>query len=935
MKLVSTLVLCVLSVTAAAQFPLVRAVEVRTGQRRPAISRMAQDAQGLLWAATDEGLLRTDGDRVETMLAMEGDGITAMAPVQEGIIIATLDGALVHCTGERCDTLACDTTWRVHPITALAIDKHGVIWAATYGGGLLRIDRTERRSITHADGLPDDHVNDLDVLSDGRVVAATDQGLALFRDGRVEAVMSEREGAPDNLTLCVHASADGSVWAGTDRGGVFQWRLAEGPLAVLKFSTSWEMGPVRNVLAVGDMVWAGTDADGPIAVDLRLQQGAYRSRDAMGKAVKDLLVDHDGAVWWCDGTELLHRADPSILFVPEHEGLDLRRITALCTDAAGRIWFATAEGLFNHVAFFSEERTITRVPVPVDKRAGIISLAADNNGNVWAATFGNGVYKVQADGRVKHYTSADGLSNDNVLSVRSGERGIWFATLEGVSLYDADGFHRQPVQAGFVYDVAEAERIAYAATDGEGVWSWAEFGGGEHYGADSSFYTLVRDPQGRIWAAGSGTGFLPLLQPGLHPIAADRPPFDGELYAIGCSGGSLIAFGNTGVLAFDPKSGALRDVTAAFSLDGITAELNVVATDSSGALWFGCSKGLVRVRPTPAHFIGHIATALLSARLGNEVVRTDSTVSVDHDRNTLVVRFTGLHYADPGAVRFEYRLIGLDTTVNRTRDRELTFNALMPGDYIFGVRAYTGDGAGDAPWQEFRFSINLPWWRTAWAIAAGMVLLLLVAFVALRARERRIRYRDRMEQEKVRFQLDALRSQVDPHFLFNSFNALVELIESDPSIAVQHVEQLSIFFRNILQMRDRERISLQEEIALLENYVALEQRRFGNAIQVDIHVPDSLQHSGIVPLTLQLLVENALKHNTVVGRDVFIISVRATADHVEVSNPIRPRLTPPRSTGFGIQSITRRYAALTDRPVEVLREDGLFTVRIPLIEPEP
>ena len=197
------------------------------------------------------------------------------------------------------------------------------------------------------------------------------------------------------------------------------------------------------------------------------------------------------------------------------------------------------------------------------------------------------------------------------------------------------------------------------------------------------------------------------------------------------------------------------------------------------------------------------------------------------------------------------------------------------------------------------------------------------------------RYRDRLEKEKVRFQLDALRSQVDPHFLFNSFNALVELIETAPERAVEHVEQLSIFFRNILQVRERERITVGEELGLLANYFALEQRRFGDAIALDVHVDEDARARGIVPLTLQLLVENALKHNVVVGGSTFTVRIASTGDGIVVSNPLRPRSSPPRSTGFGLHSITTRYAALTDHPIEVRKDSTDFTVRIPLIDPAP
>lgn len=187
----------------------------------------------------------------------------------------------------------------------------------------------------------------------------------------------------------------------------------------------------------------------------------------------------------------------------------------------------------------------------------------------------------------------------------------------------------------------------------------------------------------------------------------------------------------------------------------------------------------------------------------------------------------------------------------------------------------------------------------------------------------------------MRFQLEALRSQVNPHFLFNSFNTLIELIEEEPRKAVGHVEQLSTFFRNILQVRERELIPVEEELRLLATYFDLEKRRFGDRIALLVHVDEHARGHRVVPLTLQLLVENALKHNVATATEPLVVSVEATAHELIVRNPLRPRDVGHRSTGYGLESIRQRYTALTDRPVQVLAGSDTFEVRIPLIDPEP
>lgn len=923
------------SARAAAQFPFVRVLEVRSGQRRPAVERIAQDGQGLIWAASDLGLLYTDGDRVEVVRSAEQGRIVALAPSTDGMLAMDAAGTLLRCHAWGCDIVLRDTSWRSRPVTTMIEDPAGNLWVGTYGAGLVRYvpGSTSGSKVT---GLPDEHVNDLALLPDGRVVIATDQGIAIAREGKIEIVLGEDQGVPDNLVFSLDVDPEGVVWAGTDRSGVFQWRSAEPNARVEVLHPDWDMGPIRSVRVTGKMVWVATEGSGIIVLDRSVANGTYRSEPGPTRSMpKDMITDREGVVWWCDGTERLHRADPNILIVPEHEGLDLRGITALCSDGKGRIWFATSAGLFNHVAFFSEERRVTRLPINVDPATPIVSMAAMSDGTIWAATFGNGVYMIPPNGPVAHFTERDAPSLNNVLSARVVNDTVWFATLEGIVRRTVGGFVALVPEAGFVFDVLPTAKGVFLATDGRGVMRWKGGGWTGPQSANSSFYALVHDKQGGVWAAGPGTGFCRMDVDTAYCRGTENPPFDGELYCVGESSGRLFAFGSTGVLAFDPVSDALTDLTAAFGLEGATAPLNAASTDATGALWFACDKGLYRIRPTDAHLLGTVPTAIISVRMGEKNFPNGGPVRIAHDQNALHIQFAGFHYADPGAVRFEYRLIGLDEVPMRTRDREIGYSALPPGDYTFQVRAFVGEDPGDAAWVALDVHVDTPWWKRWWAVASGILLAGLIVLLLVRARDRRVRYRDKMEQEKVRFQLDALRSQVDPHFLFNSFNALMELIETDPNVAVEHVEQLSLFFRNILLVRDKERITVAEELRLLENYFALEQRRFGDAIELRIRVGDDALQQGIVPLTLQLLVENAVKHNVIGKGGPLSIQVMEEPGYIVVSNPIRARTSPARSTAFGLDSIVKRYSALTIQPVEVLRGTSEFSVRIPLIDPEP
>jgi streptogramin lyase len=914
------------------QFPFMRSLEVRPGQQRPAITCVVQDSTGLLWAGSDIGILRTDGELIDVIYRSEGVAVSALSATDGAVLAAINDGRVLRISRDECDTIFYDEELKSSPVRRIAMDHERNIWLATYGSGVWRINGIKILKLGSSMGLPDDHVNDLTVLSNGDLAVATDQGLAIIVNGKVMEVFGEPQGAPDNLVLSLSPTDDGGVWAGTDRGGAFKWRP---DTTVQLLDSIWSHGPVLCIASRGDLVWTGTVRSGVVLNDLNYAQASYKQHPTertTGPIPRELFLDPEGVAWWCEGTDQLHRADPAILFVPDHEGLDLRKITAICTDSKDRIWFATSEGLFHHAAAFSEELQVTHVPLTLDHRTPIVSMTAAADGTIWAATFGSGVLAVGPNDHVTRYTHENGLSNDNVLVVRASGEDIWFATLHGLTVRRNGTFLAVAPDAGFVFDLLPIKNgELLMATDGHGIRRWN--GSLTSYGQDGprTFYSLLQDTQGTLWAAGPRTGICRFDTDTSNCIGVGSLPFEGDFFALGNALGRLIAFGSSGVVSFDPHSTHWTDLTTRLGMGDLQAELNVIAQDASGGLWLGCNKGLVRIKASEELFDPRVTVLITELLINGQRIHGVEGLRTTHDKNDITVRFTGLNYTDPGAVRFEYQANTSGSKVIRTRDREVTFSGLRPGEHVFRFRAFVGEPQADLPWKIITVTVAPPWWKVPWVIALMVLAASLVFVVVLRERDRRIRYRARMEQEKVRFQLEALRSQVDPHFLFNSFNTLVELIETDSNSAVGHVELLSDFFRNILQVRDLELIPLGEELRLLHTYFELERRRFGNSIELICDIPNDAKQQCIVPLTLQLLVENALKHNRITNEERMRITIGSENHTLLISNPDRPRSTPARSTGFGLESIRKRYQALSDLGIRVERTNGSFLVVVPLL----
>ncbi len=192
---------------------------------------------------------------------------------------------------------------------------------------------------------------------------------------------------------------------------------------------------------------------------------------------------------------------------------------------------------------------------------------------------------------------------------------------------------------------------------------------------------------------------------------------------------------------------------------------------------------------------------------------------------------------------------------------------------------------------------------------------------------------EELKRVSLQSQLDNLKSRVNPHFLFNSLNTLSALIPERPEDAVRAVEQLARSYRYLLQSTGKEVVSVEEELENVRAYLYLMQIRFGEALKVDINVPDDLRNHFIVPLALQMLVENAIKHNVLRQKQPLDIRVYTHEDAwLRVENPIQPRPKPAEGTGTGLENIRRRYALTGGKEIQVRQEAGLFRVDLPLLK---
>jgi len=190
--------------------------------------------------------------------------------------------------------------------------------------------------------------------------------------------------------------------------------------------------------------------------------------------------------------------------------------------------------------------------------------------------------------------------------------------------------------------------------------------------------------------------------------------------------------------------------------------------------------------------------------------------------------------------------------------------------------------------------------------------------------------KEKLVKENLTSQLEGLRSQVNPHFLFNSLNTLSSLIPEDPKRANRFVSQMSKVYRYILEFRNEEVVSVKDELDFIEAYAFMVKERFQDNIQIEKDIPTEYHDYHMVPLSLQLLFENAIKHNIISKDKPLTIKVYVHDMHIVIENNLQAKQTVPSSTKVGLKNIKDRYEFFTDQQVKVNRDQKYFSVRLPL-----
>lgn len=234
--------------------------------------------------------------------------------------------------------------------------------------------------------------------------------------------------------------------------------------------------------------------------------------------------------------------------------------------------------------------------------------------------------------------------------------------------------------------------------------------------------------------------------------------------------------------------------------------------------------------------------------------------------------------------------------------------------------------------------LNFTHWKllTAFGFRVNLFLNCLNAIVFFMDRLKKTQLEaEQLKKQNIEAQFEALRNQINPHFLFNCFNVLSTLVHKDADASSKFIARLSQVYRYLLYNQEKKIVPLKEELAFLDSYTYLLRTRFNDNLIIQNKISDGSKALMVAPASLQMLIENAIKHNVASKKSPLNIILETESDYITVSNTLQKKEIEEESTKIGLNNIVSRYKLLTDKPVRIEKTEAQFTVKLPILYLEP
>jgi len=944
-----------------AQTPLFKKSDLKYQYANGTVNIVYTDMKGMLWLGTSNGILKTDGSNFfefKMPHTISKADVTAInAERKHKTWFGTADGKIGLIENEKVTICFFEEGCPKKTISGVVTDHENRNWFCTKGEGIYYTNNNRLYNINTDDGLTDNYCYTAVCDKQNNIWVGTDNGITVCKvisdKKTIVKKFGIKEGLPDNIVKDIAFLNDTILIAGMQDKGVCFINTKTNALSIPDKYLGWRYGEVNKICVLNGQMWYATSQSGLV---LDKGNGNDLKNFFSFEGIKFdktycITKDFQNNLWIAYSDGVLRSTGSKLQILDQFNGKPVNFVHQLLVTKNAQLVFTPDQGLVITPVgdTFSGEGKYVEVTPPATL-VDIVSLFEDKCGFIWIGTTGRGLFRLNLTTGKITKVLLQGMDDATILSISIKNNFIWIAWLGGVNKFElpdncnTDEIKLQKVEfdpqkkAGeyYVYTVFnDNEQRTWIGTDGKGLLKienndlkFLKTADGLN---NDVVYSIAADKSGRVWLSTASNGLNYLQNDSVFTFNENNGLSGNIFTALSTdSKGNVLAIGDNGFDIICSKTRSVINYGKEWGLDANNVDLNSVFVFND-VFYIGTEKGILIYNALlePKDFTTQ--TIIESIKSPQRDIASDNSKKLAYDENNLTFTISHNNLVNAGNISFQYFLEGYNKEWINTRDNRINFPSLAPGNYVFKVRASSNQSFSNSKVSETAFFIGKPFWKETWfMLLCSIIFLMLISFY-LKMRDENQRKINALKNEKLLFQFETLRNQVNPHFLFNSFNTLISIIDSDKDAAIEYVQKLSDFFRDVVSNKDKNFISLKQELELAETYFYLQKKRFGKNLLLELSIKDPDLKKELPPMVLQLLIENAVKHNAVSSETPLHIAVKSNEGWLQVTNNKNEKRNKEPSTGTGLSNIINRYKIQTDKPVTINETEKSFSVTIPLI----
>ncbi len=885
-----TLLLCVPKTFAQSYY--FRNYSVEDGLPFIEASVIFQDMNGNLWSGGYGGLSKFDGVQFTNYSPKDGllnHLVTAINEDNSGDLwIGTISG-INKFDGNKFTSYTTKDGLPSNTISCILKATNGDLWIGT-DKGLSRFSEEVFTNYSVKNGLENADIRSLYQDKKGTIWIGTSCGISYYNGNKFEnnaAVVSYFISSGSNEANIINGFSEDeqAMWIATEKGLLKCVTDTSGIKKYTSIEQCWNKSLSSVLVDARNTIWLGTEK-GLIKYDRNTISKLSIRITQNSNIVHCLFQDYENNLWIGTSAGLFkYRGNPFISF-GLNDGLTNNFIHGLKRDSHGNLWVGSQSGLFK----YSNHQFTNYDEVDVKKGTNINDILEVDSKTLWLAT--NKGLMTYDDGFFirKLKPKGEGVYKNPINTFfKDSKSNIWIAGNNEVYKYDGKEFIHYTFKSR-----SENYQAWCFVEDRQGnIWIGTYLGGlikydgktftecSEQLGfGNDSFLTSIIDKEGNLYfGCLNGVWMYNPSAPANKPInfsKADGMSSD-LVYSLtfGKREDVIWAGTNQGLNQIDIagyKKNGQKNIIPFGKQEGFTGvECNSNGTwvDADGSIWFGTVYGLIKYDPN--EYIENKMESKISitgfSLFYNDTVLKNN-VHLGYSDNNITFNFSGICLTNPGKVKYSYILEGSQKIWSPpSGERTTNYSNLPPGTYTFKVISTNNENVWNKTPATFTFTIERPYWKTWWFNTILFASLFISIFIYFRVRIHNIKLREKQKTELnkkiANIESQALRSQMNPHFIFNTLASIQDYIQdNDSESALRYLTKFAQLMRKIMENSKQQLITIAEEVNALKLYLELEVMRFKKKFEYHINIDANIDanYDQIPSMLIQPYVENAIKH---------------------------------------------------------------------------